>query len=76
MADIRRDVVIALVKAASAGMLTVGEDTTANEVFSAYLTMAAHGIEAAKEMGVPVSVLRNQVFQILVRCDDSTLKVM
>ncbi len=75
MAD-RPEKILELVRAANNAMAEAAEGTSANEVFSAYLTMAGHAIETAKEMGVPAEALRQMVYLILLRCDDSTQKVM
>jgi hypothetical protein len=65
-----------LMKAAHEGMLPLAGEASAAEVFSAYLTMAGHSIEAAKTMGVPAEALREAILGMLVPCDDSNLKVM
>ena len=75
MAD-SADNILKLVRAANAGLASVAEGTTANEVFSAYFTMASHAIETAKEMGVPAEALQNIVYAMLVRCDDPKMRVM
>jgi len=75
MAD-RPEKILELVEAANAALLTKAEGTSANEVFSAYFTMAAQAITAAKELGVPAEALQNIVYAMLVRCDDSKTRVM
>lgn len=74
--EIREQTIRDLVRAAGDGMALTAKGATANEVFSAYMTMASHGIAVAKKLGVPADSLRAVLLQILVECDDSTLRVM
>lgn len=60
-----------MINAANDGVKTVCEGASANDVFSAYFTMAGTAIDVAKEMGVPAEALRQLVYMLLIRCDDA-----
>jgi hypothetical protein len=76
MAEERRDVVMALVEAANESMIANVGDATSSEVFSAYFTLAAGAISAAKVMGVPAATLQNIIYELLFRCEDPKQRVM
>jgi hypothetical protein len=62
MAEPREDVVKELIEAATEGMLHKAPvDSTASEVFSAYMTMALRAVICAKEMGADQESLRHAV---------------
>ena len=64
----REDKVRMLAEAANRGMAEAIEGCTAQEVFSAYLTLAATIIQVMVEMNVPSRAIRHSIEQLLVRC--------
>jgi hypothetical protein len=76
MANERRNVVMDLVDVANEALLANVGDATSSEVFSAYFTLAAGAISAAKVMGVPAATLQNIIYELLIRCEDPKQRVM
>ena len=64
MGEPRTEVVERLIKAASDGMLTVAHESTANEVFSAYFTMAKYAVMMAIDAGADPQALRDAVQKV------------
>lgn len=58
MAQSRSEVVNRLVEAATNGMLEGPRDSTADEVFSAYMTMTLRAVMCAKDLGADMQPFR------------------
>lgn len=67
---VREDIVRALVAAANDGMQNspVIHDATANEVFSAHLTLLNAAMQALHAMGAPGHVLRSALNTLSLHC--------
>jgi hypothetical protein len=63
-------------EAANTGMLGVSEGASPDEVISAYVSMACHAVEIAKEKGASMEPLRQAVMALLMRCTDADARMM
>lgn len=63
----------ALMRGANAGMLQVAakQAVSANEVWTAYFTLAKAALQAAKDSGVPVGQLQHVVQQLWLEAADT-----
>lgn len=68
MSTPRADVILALVDAARAGMVPLAEDATADEVYSACLSLALSAIVSCMAMGANPVQLRQSVEVLLMHC--------
>lgn len=75
MQVVREDKVRMLMSAANEGMMAAAKGTNADEVFSAYLSLAQNAVRTAIEMKRPTHDLRRLLLQIVALTDPTSGKV-